>query len=51
MTTPILIMALIGVASLAAGGLWAMRPRHRATVRRRPASDDMFAYTMTDDPC
>ena len=50
MTMEMVLIALSAVAALAVGGLLAIRPRH-ATARRRSQPDDMFAYSMYDDPC
>jgi hypothetical protein len=50
MTTETVLIALSAIAALAVGGLLAIRPRP-ATARRRPLPEDMFAYSMYDDPC
>jgi hypothetical protein len=50
MTTGVLLITLTAIAGLAATGLWMIRPRPRAAIAR-PLPEDIFAYTMYDDPC
>lgn len=54
MTNELVLFIVTVVAGLSAAGVlsWMMRPRQRAVPsRRRAQGDDMFAYTMYDDPC
>lgn len=50
MHTETVLIALSALAALALGGLLARRPRP-APARRRALPEDMFAYSMYDDPC
>ena len=55
MTNEVLMIVATVVAGLSAAGLiaWLMRPRQQAAIsrKRRAQLEDMFAYTMYDDPC
>jgi hypothetical protein len=50
MTTEILLVTLTAIAALTASALWLTRARPRPALAFAQ-SEDMFAYTMQDDPC
>ncbi len=55
MTNEVVMIVATVVAGLSAAGLitWLMRPRQLPAIgrKRRAQFEDMFAYTMYDDPC
>jgi hypothetical protein len=55
MTNELMMIVATVVAGLSAAGLiaWLMRPRPQPAIasKRKTQFEDMFAYTMYDDPC
>jgi hypothetical protein len=53
MSQQLLLIAVAAVTALATAGLMSWSRRPRPTRRRIAAApqEDMFAYTMQDDPC
>ena len=51
MTTTVLLVIAAAVAGLVGARLLDRRRERPVVVRSRRMPDDMFAYTMYDDPC
>jgi hypothetical protein len=51
MTATLLLIIVTAVAGIAGVGLLKRRPQEQPAAAGRHSGDDMFAYTMYDDPC